>query len=312
MKTNRFLVVLIAVSSVSLGYVALTRAQCPPLKDADKAKLVDYVHKKYSVPATVQIRVDEAARVGSTCYRKLEFKSQDATRKFRIELYASPDLRFLTRELLDSLVDPAAEERKQHREVTGLTNGNFPVLGPPNAPITVTIFSDFECPYCARFASMMRSEILPSEGDRVRLVFRHLPLSMHPWARAAAEAAACAFEQKNEFFWSFHDFFFEHQRELTSGNLRQKILEHAHGLTGLDRANFESCSAQKRTAPAIEHEVAFANDNGIHATPTVFLNGKETRVVAAEQLRTLIRQLSPNPRAPSAAVVSGGPRFERQ
>jgi protein-disulfide isomerase len=176
--------------------------------------------------------------------------------------------------------------------LASLATGDLPALGPANAPVTLVVFSDFECPYCAQFTGMVRNEILPAEGERVRLVFRHFPLPMHPWARRAAEAAACAYEQKNESFWSLHDFFFDHQQELTPENLQQKVLEHAHGMPGLDLAKFESCWAQQRTATNIEREVAFANKIGIHATLTLFLNGKETPIVAPEQLRTLIRQLS--------------------
>jgi protein-disulfide isomerase len=145
---------------------------------------------------------------------------------------------------------------------------------------------------------MMRKEVLPIEAGRVRLVFRYFPLSMHTWARASAEAAACAYQQKNEYFWNFHDFFFEHQRELTTGNLRQQIVEHARGISGLDQSKFQSCLEHEGGKAAIEREMAFASANGIEAAPTVFLNGKETGIIAAEQLLTLIRELSQTP--PSA------------
>jgi protein-disulfide isomerase len=81
-----------------------------------------------------------------------------------------------------------------------------------------------------------------------------------PSARAAAEASACAYRQKNDYFWDFHDFFFDHQRELTPGNLRARVLEHAGTIPGLDRATFESCLANAKAKTAIEREVAFGND----------------------------------------------------
>ena len=136
---------------------------------------------------------------------------------------------------------------------------------------------------------MMRKQVLPASGGNVRLVFRYLPLSMHPWARASAEAAACAYQQKNEYFWSFHDFFFDQQRELTPASVRQQTLDHAHGIAGLDQAKFQKCLAQEGGKALVERELAFGNTNGIEATPTVFLNGKQTEVVAPEQLLTIIR-----------------------
>jgi len=96
-----------------------------------------------------------------------------------------------------------------------------------------------------------------------------------------------------QYFWSFHDFFFAHQRELTSANLRQQIMDHAHGIAGLDRDKFRKCLVQKGGKARAERELAFANTNGIEATPTVFVNGKETEVVAPEQLLTILREPSP-------------------
>jgi len=230
--------------------------------------------------------------VSSTCYRKLRFTSQDSTRPFRLELYVSPDFRFLTRELLDSRIDPIEEARqKQQALEAGLTRGNFPALGPPNAPVTLAVFSDFQCPYCARMAQTLK-EVLPAAGDRVRLVYRYFPLPMHPWARPAAEAAACAQEQGNNYFWTLHDFIFEHQREFTPDSIGPKLTEQAAGLAGLGRDRFTSCLANKKTAAKVQDDVAFATANGINATPTLFLNGQQIRIVASEQLLTLIRELS--------------------
>jgi protein-disulfide isomerase len=199
--------------------------------------------------------------------------------------------------------EPAASARAQRpqpraHEIADVAKGDLPALGPANAAVTLTVFSDFQCPYCAKFADMMRRGVLPVTGGKVRVVFRYFPLSMHAWARPSAEAAACAYQQKNDYFWSFHDFFFDRQKELTPANLRQQVLDHARGLTGLDQAKFQKCLSQDGGKALVDREVAFGNANGIEATPTVFLNGKETEAVAPEQLLTLIRELGLNPTAP--------------
>jgi hypothetical protein len=166
--------------------------QCPSLSEAQRSKLVDYVQKKYKLPAAMPLDVAQTAILGA-CYRKLEFKSQDPRRFFQIALFAAPDLRFLTRELIDSDLDPVAEERQKEKTLAdGLKRGTFPVLGAKDAPVTITVFSDFQCPYCAQAGIGLVKDILPSEAGKVRLAFRYFPLSMHPWARAAAEAASCA------------------------------------------------------------------------------------------------------------------------
>lgn len=202
---------------------------------------------------------------------------------------------------------PAQDQLK----LAGVSTGDLPASGPTNAPVTVTVFSDFECPYCARFAAMMRKEVMPAEAQHVRLVFRQFPLPMHPWAQAAAEASACAYQQKNDYFWTFHDFFFEHQRELTPGNLPAKVTGLARAIPGLNRARFESCLSKGETKAAIEREVAFGNANGIHATPTVFLNGKQARVGDAGQMLSLVRRLAEDPQSPVPPPESAPARSPR-
>jgi len=66
------------------------------------------------------------------------------------------------------------------RVISEVDRGDVPSLGASNAPITLVVFSDFECPYCARFALMMRREVLPVRSDQVRFVYRYCPLSIHP------------------------------------------------------------------------------------------------------------------------------------
>ena len=298
MKAGKIAVIAVVLCALPVGYALFQRTRCAPLNDGAKARLVDYVRKEYNVPADAALQVADASLVGSTCYRKLEFKSQGSARPFRISLFATPDLRYLTRELMDLSGDPGSPAGPSQRELAGVAAGDLPAFGPANAPVTVAVFSDFECPFCARFATMMRKEVLPAESQHVRLVFRQFPLPMHPWARAAAEASACAYRQKNDYFWDFHDFFFDHQRELTPDNLRARVLEHAGTIPGLDRAKFESCLAKAETKTAIEREVAFGNDNGIHATPTVFINGKQARIGDAAQMLALVRQLEKDPNTP--------------
>jgi protein-disulfide isomerase len=222
-------------------------------------------------------------------------------------LYASPDLRFLTRELLDSRVDPIQEERqKQEALAAGLTRGKLPSLGPADAPVTLTVFSDFQCPYCARMANTLINDVLPVERGKVRLIFRHFPLPMHAWARAAAEAAACAQEQGNEPFWKAHDYLFEHQRELTRDNVRQKLTGHLKGMAGFDPARFQSCLMNPAAAASIDQDIAVGRQIGIRGTPSLFVNGHQARATEPEQIRTLIRQLA-KPIARRSVTRPSGP-----
>jgi len=144
MRLHRTLTIALTIFGCANG-MAFGQAKCPPLQDADRAKLIDYVQKKYKAPAAAKIEIGEMSLVSSTCYRKFVFQAAGGAGPFRIELFASPDLRFLTRELMDSTVDPVVEERQKAEALAaGLTRGNLPARGKQDAPVTIAVFSDFE------------------------------------------------------------------------------------------------------------------------------------------------------------------------
>jgi len=274
------------------AYGAVTPVACKPFGDSERQRLLEYVKKKYKLPPTASLALSDESLVGTTCFRKLEFKSADPKRNFHTELFLSPDFRFLAHELLDSSVDPIVEEkRKQQALAAALTAGNFPSLGPKEAPVSIALFSDFQCPYCARMAHMLRQEVLPTEAKTTRLVFRYFPLSGHDWALAAAQATACAQEQGDDYFWRLHDFLFEHQKEFTPDNVVSRLTEEAKRFRRFDSARFTGCVIGKKTAAKIDLDIAFGTQNGVTGTPTLFINGQRVAsVTASEQIRTLIRE----------------------
>ena len=105
--------------------------------------------------------------------------------------------------------------------------------GPANASVTVVEFSDFQCPFCSRMATLLR-QLETRYAGRVRRVFRDYPLSMHKDATRAAEAADCAGEQGR--FWEMHDRLFEGQQDLSSGAIGRYALD-----IGLNVPTFSAC-----------------------------------------------------------------------
>jgi protein-disulfide isomerase len=99
-----------------------------------------------------------------------------------------------------------------------LLSGCFgePAKGPADAKVTITEYSDFECPYCARFVADTLPKIEANYGDRVLFVFRNYPLpaNMHPYAEKAAEAGECVNDQGR--FWEYHDLLFQNQSQLAA------------------------------------------------------------------------------------------------
>ena len=292
MKIYQFLLFLLC--AVPQTGLAAGLPACPAAGDADRARLASYVKNKYKLPESAKLRITELSFVGETCYRKLQFVSAGNPRPFKLELIASPDLRFLTRDLFDSEVDPVEEERQNTRAAAAkLAQGDSASLGPKDAPVTMVIFSDFQCPFCSQMANGLVKEILPSEGKNVRVIFRNFPLDMHPWARPAAEAIACARIQNESYFWPLHDYVFAHQRELTAENLLLKLSEQTATLGGFDPDRFKVCVDRKETANEVNRDIALGSEMKVEGTPTLFINGQRVVGYRAEEIQTLIREQIP-------------------
>jgi protein-disulfide isomerase len=144
--------------------------------------------------------------------------------------------------------------------------GDDPALGPASAPVTIVEFSDFQCPYCAHAAPTLK-RIRESYGDRVRLVYRDFPLSFHPDAEKAAEAASCAGEQGK--FWEMHDRIFERQSRITVADLKGYA-----GELGLNAAAFAECLDSGRQAAKTRVDFEAGRAIGVTGTPAFLINGR--------------------------------------
>ena len=152
---------------------------------------------------------------------------------------------------------------------------NAYAIGPADAPITIVEFSDYQCPYCRRWHEQVYEPLLAAYPGKIRLVYRHLPLtSIHPDAFSAAEAAMCAGEQ--DAYWPYHEKLFSSDTLGSSTYIR-----YAEDL-GLNMNTFESCLSDRKYQEAVEADSNFAINLGIRSTPTFFING--LAVVGAQPL----------------------------
>jgi uncharacterized membrane protein/predicted DsbA family dithiol-disulfide isomerase len=140
-----------------------------------------------------------------------------------------------------------------------------PNTGNPNAPVTIIEFSDLECRHCAK-AHFHLKELLGKRSGEIRLIFRHLPLDMHPNAREAAEIAACAEEQN--MFWPLVDILFSETDPLTT----DRVMGFADG-AGLDTSKLEACIDTGKGREIVEADIAEADALGLSSTPSFFVNG---------------------------------------
>ncbi len=154
-----------------------------------------------------------------------------------------------------------------------------PSKGRDDAPVTIVLFTDFECPYCKKLEPMLDEVVAKNKKD-VRYVFKNMPLSFHQMAGPAHQAAAAADEQGR--FWDFHDRLFA----LKELNI-QAIMDIAKDL-GLDMDKF----TEDMNSPAIYQKIAKdlndADNAMVTGTPTLFVNGRKLQKRTAENLQKMI------------------------
>jgi protein-disulfide isomerase len=140
------------------------------------------------------------------------------------------------------------------------------VRGPVEAPVTVMVFSDYQCPYCIRSEPVL-AELLSRYPEKVRVVHRHFPLDgIHPQARPASEAAMCADEQGR--FWDYHDAIFARR-----GRLAEDSFAEIAGELELDLEAFGACRAEGRHAAFVQADLDAGRAAGVTGTPAFFING---------------------------------------
>jgi len=154
--------------------------------------------------------------------------------------------------------------------------------------MTLVEYSDFECPFCERHYPTL-TKILDNYKGKVRLVYKHFPLSFHPNAQKAAEASECADEQGK--FWEYHDTLFENQ---PGGYSITKFKQWAGDL-GLDVNQFSSCLDSGKYASKVQTDEADGQSRGVQGTPATFVNGRMiSGAVPFESFKTVIDQLLQN------------------
>ena len=165
--------------------------------------------------------------------------------------------------------------------VMAIPVGDDPAWGLSAAPVTIVEFADFECPACKDSLPVLR-QLRDLYKDQVRLVYRDFPLSSHPQARPAAEAAHCAHEQGK--FWAYHDALFAQAPDLKTSDyvtLADRL--------GLNPAEFTACLAGTRPKAAVARDLADAQGLGLSGTPTFFINGRY--LSGFQSLETLRRHI---------------------
>jgi formate/nitrite transporter FocA (FNT family)/predicted DsbA family dithiol-disulfide isomerase len=176
------------------------------------------------------------------------------------------------------------------------------VRGDPEAPVTLVMYGDFDCPHCGDVYPVVQ-QLREALGDELAVVYRHFPLEeIHPRAIQAAEAKEAAAEQGA--FWAMHDRLYEHQDELAF----EELVDHARALS-LDVDRFREDLEQRRHRDRVHADFDAGLETGVHSAPTFFINGDLYEGPNRfEAMRAAIATRSPGAAAVGAgAAVDGGP-----
>jgi protein-disulfide isomerase len=148
------------------------------------------------------------------------------------------------------------------------------VKGSSSAPVEITEYADYQCPFCQTFATLQMPTIeerLINTG-RLRWRYRDFPLNQHPFARVAAHSAACADEQGK--FWDQHQRIYEGQSEWAASRNAAPIFRKYAAATGLDLGRYDSCMKAGKYAGRIQADQNSGLALGVSSTPTLLANGR--------------------------------------
>lgn len=144
---------------------------------------------------------------------------------------------------------------------------NDPFFGPEDAPITIVEFSDFYCTFCTRFATQTLPRLQEAYGDKIKFVYRDMPIIGGQISLQAAVAANCAHDQGK--FWDFHNLLFNNNqaRDTTA------FIGFADEL-GLDTDTFQACLSDQAKVNEVTLDLLDGQALGISGTPAFYINGR--------------------------------------
>lgn len=146
-----------------------------------------------------------------------------------------------------------------------------PSWGSDDAPVTIIEYSDFQCPFCRRADDQVVKELKKKFGKKkIRVVFKHFPLSIHREAKPASIASMCVHEQNKAKFWPYHDELFKNQRKLGTEDLK----EYAKKVGGIDLKKFDECIASRKYDKMVQDDFDEGVKLGVNSTPSFFVNSQ--------------------------------------
>ncbi len=293
---------------VCLGCVAQS---APP----DLARKIEHqLRASYNIPAEIKVTVgaiSPSSEMPGYDAVSVSIEGGERKKKDDLKFLISKDRATMLRlTKFDLTKDPFADLMSKI-DVTGR-----PVRGAKSAKVVVVNFDDFECPFCSRMHETLFPEIIKEYGDRVTFIYKDYPLEeIHPWAIHAAVDANCLAAQNDGAYWDFADYIHANKQTVDAEKSPAARLDTIDKMAmlqgqkhGVDVVKLQSC-VKAQNEDAVRASVKEADDLGVSATPTLFINGQKIDgAVPVSELRAVLDAAlrdagQPVPQHPSSATT---------
>lgn len=232
-------------------------------EDVAAEKLLSFINSQGRGTATLV----SAEQEGSLYKVIVNYQNQD------IPVFLTLDGNYLVADRIPLIENPPGNQPiVDENEIVQVDVGDSPILSNVSAQVTIVEFSDFQCPFCARFYTQTLPQIKKEYLDtgKAKLVFKDFPLNnIHPEAQKAAGATRCVREQKQDSgYWKMHDKLFENQQSLSLENYKKWARE-----IGADGDKFDKCLDENKYADEVNDDLVYGESLGVQGTPGFFING---------------------------------------
>jgi len=247
--------------------LACAQQSAAPVSAETQKSIEAFLRNYFALGPDIKITVGTPKEIGNSGLSEVPIDVKSSEGSDTVKMYLTKDGRYLLRgELNDLTADPLAAN------IAKFNLTNAPVFGDPKATITIVEYSDFECPVCRSLHDVLRG-LLP-KYPQVKVVFKDFPLeALHPWARTAAIAGRCAYQQDPKAFWKLYDLIYDNQEVISASNAWDKMLEYA-GRSGLNVDTFKSCMSSPQASGEVDASLNNGKELDVRSTPTVFVNGR--------------------------------------
>jgi protein-disulfide isomerase len=174
-------------------------------------------------------------------------------------------------------------------DMAELVSNNPPTIGKTDAPVTLVLFSDFQCPYCRQLAFTLKQLDPKIKGD-VRIVFHQFPLPMHQFAYREAELTACTAQQSTQAFWALYDFLYTGVP--IEEDFTDVAVEWLKSRNDVKVSELSECVQAHQTSGLVERDISLGKSYGVLGTPTMFINGQRVIGDPQQHLAYLLRSMA--------------------